>query len=166
MSLLDKKHPNQIFACECCGDSFPGLHRHVHHKIPQALGGKDDADNLVELCPGCHDTLHKAAYMLVSKKYQPSHAIDAIKFVYKTNPKAVKNCLDLACLVRDSMIAATESESGDPEQLVSLQLTLKRKHKEIIKVYCREKRISMEKYIRSLIIKDLLNKYGVTPSEY
>jgi 5-methylcytosine-specific restriction endonuclease McrA len=31
----------------------------VHHLDPVALGGKDDPDRLVTLCPGCHDLVHQ-----------------------------------------------------------------------------------------------------------
>jgi RecQ family ATP-dependent DNA helicase len=42
---------------ECCS-KISGRHAHVHHKIPRALGGYDELDNLVSLCSSCHSLKH------------------------------------------------------------------------------------------------------------
>jgi len=34
-------------------------HLHVHHVVPRAEGGSNDAENLVVLCSACHNILHK-----------------------------------------------------------------------------------------------------------
>ena len=42
---------------ECCS-KISGRHAHVHHKVPRALGGNDELDNLVSLCSSCHSLKH------------------------------------------------------------------------------------------------------------
>src|SRR5436309_3733439 len=40
--------------CRACGDSCTEGEADVHHLIPRAAGGVDDAANLITLCDGCH----------------------------------------------------------------------------------------------------------------
>jgi predicted HNH restriction endonuclease len=42
--------------CELCGRR--GV-IHVHHIKSKGSGGNDEADNLVSLCPVCHDKVHR-----------------------------------------------------------------------------------------------------------
>ena len=44
--------------CVECFSVISGRHAHVHHKIPRALGGNDELDNLVSLCSSCHSLRH------------------------------------------------------------------------------------------------------------
>src|SRR5262245_20000010 len=53
----------------CCLHRFNWLHRpdgprwetlHVHHVVFRSLGGGDQEDNLIPLCPACHDFVHKS----------------------------------------------------------------------------------------------------------
>lgn len=39
---------------------------HMHHVVPRSRGGDDIADNIVPLCPDCHDkvTRHDAVYLV------------------------------------------------------------------------------------------------------
>jgi len=41
--------------CEQCGAE--GLVLSLHHKVPRALGGGDDPDNLMAVCWSCHRRL-------------------------------------------------------------------------------------------------------------
>lgn len=47
--LVDCKH-----RCVVCHEKTP----HVHHIVPVEEGGTNDYDNLVVLCPTCHDNVH------------------------------------------------------------------------------------------------------------
>ena len=43
--------------CEVCGK--PGI-VHVHHIKSKGSGGDDLPENLISLCPSCHDKAHRA----------------------------------------------------------------------------------------------------------
>lgn len=142
------------FHCWCCREIFPSLHRHVHHKVPRSVGGPDTPENLVELCPGCHDALHNVAYKLLSPKISQAQIQDQLLLLYKDNSQAQKTCFELAKHVRNSILV--ERESGkDPDQLVSLSTSIRKRHKDLIAVYCREKRVSQEEYLRNLVLRHL-----------
>src|SRR5438034_2676148 len=44
--------------CRACGDACSEGEADVHHLIPRAAGGVDDAANLITLCDGCHAAHH------------------------------------------------------------------------------------------------------------
>jgi 5-methylcytosine-specific restriction endonuclease McrA len=44
--------------CRCCG-VWVGDVRHHHHIIYRSRRGTDSADNLLVLCPICHDAVHR-----------------------------------------------------------------------------------------------------------
>lgn len=45
-------------ACRSCGEACSRGEADVHHLIPRAAGGADEAANLVTLCDGCHAAHH------------------------------------------------------------------------------------------------------------
>jgi hypothetical protein len=156
-----------IFRCGCCSEPFPDIHRHVHHKTPQALGGTDDLSNLIELCPGCHDTLHNVAYKLMNQKYAAVSVMDSVKLVYKDNPRAVKICTELAIKVRDAMVRSREVGKS-PDQIVQLGFTIRKRHKDLLSLRSKELHLSQEDYIRMVILKDLAQRFktaSISPPE-
>jgi hypothetical protein len=155
----------KIFICGCCSEKFPNLHKHTHHKKPRALGGSDNPDNLIDICPGCHDTLHRLAYMMRSGKYSEVSIRDTALFVYKENQLARENVLSLARIVKDAMILSDES-GIDEDQPVGISTVIRKKHKDLIHLHCKDRKISLEDYVRSLLIKDILFRYGVGPEEH
>jgi len=154
---------SKLFSCGCCENSFPELHKHTHHKKPKALGGKDTADNLIELCPGCHDALHNIAWKLTNKNHSHSQVIDTIHLIYKDNNVAKQRCLDLAVLVRDATIAKKEKVfgSGDPNDLINIGTSIRKHFKPMIQNRYRELKISQEAYIRGLIITDIAKRFNL-----
>jgi len=44
--------------CCLCGKSGEGKKIHRHHVVPESLGGIDDEENIIYLCPKCHSILH------------------------------------------------------------------------------------------------------------
>jgi hypothetical protein len=56
-----KQYDNKCYAC---GFSIRMILR-VHHIIPMSLGGTDEIENLVLLCPNCHTLVH----LLSSKRF-------------------------------------------------------------------------------------------------
>ena len=102
--------------------------------------------------------------MMRSGKYSEVSLRDTAFFVYKENIHAQENVLSLARIVRDAMISSDES-SVDEDQPVVVSTFIRKKHKNIIHLHCKENRIWLEDYVRSLLIKDLLSKYGVVLEE-
>src|SRR5690606_24117865 len=45
-------------ACRSCGNVCAQGEADVHHLIPRAAGGPDEASNLITLCDGCHAAHH------------------------------------------------------------------------------------------------------------
>ena len=50
--------------CAVCGKEG---YVEIHHKTPIILGGTDDHDNLICLCPDCHDEAHKNNRSILTK---------------------------------------------------------------------------------------------------
>ena len=150
---------NKIFGCGCCKEPFPSLYKHVHHKTPKALGGKDTPDNLIELCPGCHDALHNIAWRML-QPHQQSKIMDSLHLIYKENTRAKEICLDLASRVRNSMIKNREVGMG-PNHLINIGTTLRKTHKVYVEMRTKELRTSQEKYIRSLILADISKRFNI-----
>lgn len=53
-SILDRDK----WRCVECGSNIRGRNAHVHHKLPKAIGGSDDSENLISLCSSCHSLKH------------------------------------------------------------------------------------------------------------
>lgn len=49
-------------------DPKPVVFMHEHHRSPKAWGGGNEDDNLVWLCSGCHDIVHRLATFTMSGK--------------------------------------------------------------------------------------------------
>lgn len=93
---------------------------HEHHRQPRAYGGEDDPENLVWLCNGCHDILHRLATMLSSGK--SGLVEDLLNLYIPDNPAARER---LRVLMREVLQAKTEWKAEDPEDgtvRVTLQL--------------------------------------------
>lgn len=144
-----------IFNCGCCGELFPEVHRNIHHKIPDAAEGPDSKDNLIELCPGCHDALHNLAYKLMSRTASNAQAYDQLNIIFKQNRKAIDICIDLAHKVRDAMINKREKGIQDPTYPVQLNTVLQHQHKELLALVCKDMKISQDAFVRSIILKEL-----------
>lgn len=153
---------NRAFVCGCCEELFPVLHKHTHHKTPKALGGKDTADNLIDLCPACHDALHNIAYKLMIHRHGQAKVIDSLTLIYKDNAKAKENCLALATLVRNAMVVHREKGLA-PNELINIGTVLRKQHKTLVEMRCRELKVSQEAYIRGLILKDVSDRYKDIP---
>lgn len=150
----------QIFICECCDKKLPTIHKNTHHKIPKSLGGKDTQDNLIDICPNCHDALHAIAHRMMSKKASSTQIIDSIALIYPGNDKAQRMCLELATWVRNAMIGAKEN-GMDPNHLITIGTTLRNYYKPLIQNRYRELNTTQEAYIRGLILADLAKRFNL-----
>lgn len=153
---------NKAFTCGCCSEIYPVLHKHTHHKNPKALGGKDTPDNLIDLCPGCHDALHNIAYKLVTNQHGQAKVIDSLTLIYKDNAKAKQVCLDLATQVRNAMVVHKE-KGKKPNELINIGTVLRKQHKTLVEMRCRELNVSQESYIRGLILTDVGKRFHGMP---
>jgi len=63
-----KLHNNK---CYVCGFSIQTILR-IHHRIPVSLGGTDEIQNLVSLCPNCHTLVHR----LSSKRFDGQKVLE------------------------------------------------------------------------------------------
>lgn len=88
--------------------------------------------------------------------------VDMLNSIYPDNKEAQKNCMELAIIVRDSMIQHKE-KGLDPNHLVSISTTLYKKHKDFITTRIKELKLTQEEYIRSLILQDLGKRFGLNP---
>jgi 5-methylcytosine-specific restriction endonuclease McrA len=56
-SRLRRKSLKDDTGCFVCGFPVSSILR-LHHRIPVSKDGTNDPDNLIFLCPNCHDTVH------------------------------------------------------------------------------------------------------------
>ena len=54
--------------CQDCGTRFNRSELDVHHLVPRAQGGDDDAANLITLCDGCHAARHPNLQVSLSRR--------------------------------------------------------------------------------------------------
>jgi len=53
-------------ACECVAEHRPPVLEHErHHRFPLGMGGTDDPDNLVFVCPTAHANIHELLSLMV-----------------------------------------------------------------------------------------------------
>jgi hypothetical protein len=127
------------------------------------LGGKDTLDNLIEICPNCHDALHAIAHKLKDKKTSRAQIMDSLALIYPDNKKAQDVCLELALNVRNAMIDAAERGLG-PHHLISISTVIRNYYKPMITHRVRELNISQEAYIRGLILSDIAKRFNLNIS--
>jgi hypothetical protein len=147
-----------IFVCWCCAQPFPDIYRNVHHRIPESLGGKSSVDNLVDLCAGCHDALHAVAQKMLNKRISPGQISDFLGLIFKNEQAAAKKCYELASFVREAYLKTGETGLSE-NHLVSIQTVLRKIHKDLVSIRCRETGVTQEQYLRHLILLDLKTKY-------
>ena len=150
-----------VFRCGVCALAFPVMQRHVHHKVPRAVGGKDVPSNLIELCSGCHGALHSVAYRMAGKEPKQK-VLDSVYLLYQGDRQKAQACLELASKVHQELVLQKE-RGGDPDALAEVATVLRRRHKDILRRHCRDLGLSVEEYLRRLIVKDLLHRHGVQP---
>jgi hypothetical protein len=99
---------------------------------------------------------------MVSRKFSQAKIMDTLQILYKTNAKAQKMCLELATRVRDAVIKSREEGLG-PNQMVTISAALPKAVKDLATVRARDMLLTQEAYIKSLILGDLVRKYGSHP---
>jgi 5-methylcytosine-specific restriction endonuclease McrA len=55
------------YQCVLCSEpQTQWLKLEIHHLIPRSLGGSNDVDNLMPICPNCHSKIHSNNYVKTS----------------------------------------------------------------------------------------------------
>lgn len=105
-----------------------------HHRHPRAYGGADDPENLVWLCSGCHDLMHRLATMVAAGK--AGVAQDFMMLYLPADPAARER---LNTLVKEVLKAKLEfGVSATEDDLVLLSVKVPRS------VHARLKTLSSE----------------------
>lgn len=104
--------------CYVCHSTVPMELAHEHHRRPQAAGGTD-AD-VINLCSGCHDNLHRVATMMMNPK-RAGQVEDVVKMAYGSEGGR-RRLLELARLVVQWMVRKRDGKLTDPNAEVELVL--------------------------------------------
>lgn len=83
----------QMVKCWVDGKVFPKALTNEHHVHPQEAGGADVQENLVDLCPTCHQTLHRLSEMYLKGKM--GQAKDFAAIIFPTDVAARERILHL-----------------------------------------------------------------------
>lgn len=120
------------FRCEICQDIFPASLHHLHHKIPQSLGGPDTPDNLVNLCQADHQLLHTIAFMMVNSKRK--HEIEpTLVSMYANNIPTQKKVIEYASYVAREMALKKEIKK-DPNEETRITVELPQVYVQLLKL--------------------------------
>ena len=120
-----------------------------HHKVPKSLGGKDTRDNLIELCPGCHQEMHVIARMMRNPK-RVGEVRTALQIAFP-GPIAQSRCVELAQLECRSKVLNRSKVEADPDREIGVGLKLKRPYRDALQLIARDRKMSMANYTRKII---------------
>lgn len=112
----------KMFNCYLCEEDYPEELKNEHHKKPQSAGGKDC--DKIDLCAGCHQTLHAIAKMLKNPK--KSGYVDETVELYYPNQDHAKKCRELAFLIikYDTMKDEGLLDLSDKLMMVSIEIPI------------------------------------------
>lgn len=75
--------------CWICVREMPPEITHTHHIKPKHTGGSDEEENLVRICPTCHQMVHTCAYSVLRKKDGgASRAANIVKRAFPSGEEA------------------------------------------------------------------------------
>ena len=91
-----------------------------HHRQPRAFGGDNDPENLIWLCSGCHDILHRLATMKAARK--AGLVQDFLSLYLPSSPAARERLETLVSEVLKAKLASSNTAVLQDDQVL---LTLK-----------------------------------------
>lgn len=146
------------------------LFLHEHHKRPQAYGGEDDPGNLIWLCTGCHDLLHRLATM--SSSGRGGEVQDALSTYLPEYPAARERLGELVRLVVEAKLthsaelATGEADDTLVEATVQFSRTVQAKLKALSQdwVHSSGRRGGLSAYLAAVLTHHALNG-GVLPAQ-
>lgn len=98
----------------CRPNPFPAELTHTHHKLPRAAGGTDHPNNLVNICPVCHNAVDRGANYLC--KGQAGGALSMVEQYLSDNLDAQRKLM---------MLINTQAQAWkQPGQLDTRRVTL------------------------------------------
>jgi hypothetical protein len=134
-----------IKACGVCKEIYNIDLLETHHKIPRSLKGSDDPSNLIDLCAICHTSIHTLARLL---KKDPGKAAAFLYDNYGDDLETHKFITQLAKVI------IYEGENVDQKEDVLVFIKMPFATHQMLSDLSKGCRVSMEKYILSLIEKE------------
>ena len=139
--------------CELCNSR---TRLEEHHEIPRAYGGHDS--KLHTLCVSCHDFIHDTAVAVMGKARR--NVVDLLIAMWADELTRVDDkskSIQLAKHLVSSIVKA--AESNDDFELIdnpqTIQLEVPRWLRAVIKRVARDKGMSVNKYISTILIKEV-----------
>lgn len=148
------------FQCWACQQTNPSIHKHEHHRIPKSLGGRDTPDNLLRLCPTCHDLLHNVAYKLARPGYSTVLLEDMVKIIYD-DQGTIKRIFELATYVRDEIIKQRETGKKLVD-FVEISVVLRQEYKAMLHDLAKSQQVSLEALLRTILLRAVSQQFNKT----
>lgn len=150
-----------MFICYVCGIKNDDALCQVHHRIPKAFGGTDDKTNLLTLCAGCHQSLHRMA-----EHYLDPHKAGLVRGMAQgyckdfPNPQvSMSKILDLAkCAYEYELKVNQGLVKLNPWSEKLLSVTVPLHIKEMFEKACKRKVVFGKKGTMTSVIMDFIFK--------
>lgn len=113
-----------LFKCYLCDEQYATELKNTHHKMPQSAGGDDSQDNLVDLCSGCHQTMHAIARMM--KNPSKVHYVeDTVKMYFPAEDQSAR-CRELAFLIvkYDTLKEDGQLDLSDKNMMITIEIPI------------------------------------------
>jgi hypothetical protein len=121
------------------------------------MGGTDAPDNLVKLCPGCHQEMHAVARMMRNPK-RVGEVKTALNMAFP-GPQAQARCVELAQLECRSKILNRAAVEADTEREIGVALKLKKPYRDALQLIARDRKLSMANYSRKIMEEHIRSVY-------
>jgi len=148
--------------CWVCCKSIPAALKNAHHAKPRAAGG--GPEDLVDLCSGCHHSLHRIEEMLSGPK--AGEAESTCRYYYGKDVDAASRCLELAAKAAKHFSEAETLKNVKDHEDVDFALRIPQAVKRALSVLGREvrdpksgRRLGMAGAGRQLLINAVLDRY-------
>ncbi len=153
----------QTFDCDICRKRTPTQFKHDHHVRPQAAGGTD-AD-LVRICAGCHNNLHRLETLLSGPKAGTARDVAAV--FYANDTAAQQRVLAYAAEAAKWMHAKHAGHLGsDQDEIVDLMVEIPAVVKKVLAQMGADardqrtgKRLGVAGAARQILINHVLQKF-------
>ena len=150
-----------VVECRVCGHSTPGAFVQQHHEIPRAADGHQGPK--VDLCAGCHQSLHRVVDMLMSSK-RAGLAEDSVRIMYPDQPEARERMFALAQTVVEYMTLKRDGKI-DTKAPVRVMIELPPEVKLAAQMIANDhrgptgRRLGLATWIASLVKREVYDRY-------
>lgn len=167
LSQPSRMYPTMFVTCYVhTTNKMPRELAHEHHIVPRAAKGGDSKDNLVYLCPNCHDAVHQLAGMMVHNR--AGEMVDIVYSAYPHPPQR-KKILELASVVSESMV---RKKAGEIETDHIVPLVLDHELFLMVKRMANDfkrggRAVGISRFVHALIVRELRQRgYRVKNESY